>query len=55
MESYFFSTFRFVWQGISLPVPPVLESLEIKMPAKVLKYPPMMDFLKVCKPTLTEK
>lgn len=43
-----FSFIQFIFsQGITLPVPPVIESLESKMPPRILKYPPMMDFLKV--------
>lgn len=39
--------FFFFLQGITLPVPPVLETLEHKMPSRVLKTPAVMDFLKV--------
>lgn len=34
-------------QGITLPVPPNLEPLEEKMPAKSLQNPLTIDFLKV--------
>lgn len=36
------------FQGISLPVPPVIEGLESKFPSRVLKYPEMLDFARVC-------
>lgn len=36
-------------QGITLPVPPNLETLEEKMPAKSLQNPLTIDFLKVRK------
>lgn len=35
-------------QGISLPVPPVIEGLESKFPSRVLKHPEMLDFARVC-------
>lgn len=34
-------------KGITLPVPPSLETLEEKMPSKALQNPLTMDFLKV--------
>ncbi|XP_037881959.1 cyclin-dependent kinase-like 1 [Glossina fuscipes] len=36
------------FKGITLPVPPTLESLEEKMPAKALQNPLTTDFLKKC-------
>lgn len=35
------------FRGISLPVPPTLETLESKMPARILQNPYAIDFLKV--------
>lgn len=35
------------FRGISLPVPPTLESLETKMPPRILQNPFAIDFLKV--------
>jgi hypothetical protein len=35
------------FRGISLPVPPTLETLESKMPARTLQNPYAIDFLKV--------
>uniref|UniRef100_A0A182M7R0 Cyclin-dependent kinase-like 2 n=1 Tax=Anopheles culicifacies TaxID=139723 RepID=A0A182M7R0_9DIPT len=36
------------FKGITLPVPPTLETLEAKMPSRTLANPLMMDFLKKC-------
>ncbi|XP_055379210.1 cyclin-dependent kinase-like 4 isoform X4 [Condylostylus longicornis] len=36
------------FKGITLPVPPTLETLEDKMPAKALQNPLTIDFLKKC-------
>lgn len=36
------------FRGISLPVPPTLETLESKMPQRVLSNPYVIDFLKKC-------
>lgn len=35
------------FRGISLPVPPTLETLESKMPSRILQNPYAIDFLKV--------
>jgi hypothetical protein len=35
------------FRGISLPVPPTLETLEAKMPQRILQNPFAIDFLKV--------
>lgn len=46
----FFNFYLFCFwniQGITLPVPPNLEPLEEKMPAKSLQNPLTIDFLKV--------
>lgn len=37
------------FQGISLPVPPVVEGLESKFPPRILKQPEMIDFARVSK------
>lgn len=45
---------NFLFQkGITLPIPPVIEGLEQKMPIRCLEIPAMIDFLKVSRAMLS--